>query len=127
MFGSSSVHPSRKRSAGLPCALPNLPELAARPREAAVNVRDRPDSSGPWPVAEVRGEWAVQNTGIHSTSNYWPLQLGAGVAPFVGGPHVMAGNRRVDLGGSQLDMAQQLLDGGQIGAPFEQVGGEGVA
>jgi hypothetical protein len=33
----------------------------------------------------------------------------------------------VDFGGRDIGMAEELLDGAQVGAPVEQVAGEGVA
>lgn len=37
-----------------------------------------------------------------------------------------AGEVGVDLGGGEAGVAEQFLDGAQVGARFEQVGGEGV-
>jgi hypothetical protein len=39
----------------------------------------------------------------------------------------IGGDVGVDLGRGDIDMAQQGLDDAQVGAAFQQVGGEGVA
>src|ERR671939_405978 len=42
-------------------------------------------------------------------------------------PEAVFGQVSVQLGRGHIGVTQQLLDGPQIGAPFQQVSGEGVA
>jgi hypothetical protein len=49
------------------------------------------------------------------------------VVPIVGLPHVVLADVGVDLRGRDVGVAEQGLDGAQVGAALEQVGGEAVA
>ena len=42
-------------------------------------------------------------------------------------PQELAVDMRIDFGGGNLFMSQHLLDSKQVGSPFQQVGGEGMA
>ena len=57
-------------------------------------------------------------------SGPWPS--GPGVRLAVGLPQPVGGHVRVDLGGGQRGMAEQLLHGPQVRSALEQVGGRGV-
>ena len=42
-------------------------------------------------------------------------------------PQALFDNMRIDLGGRNIGMAKQLLHRAQIGAPLQQMAGEGMA
>ena len=83
----------------------------------------------PCPPAMVRGE----RSSPAPTRSDWNLQprapqaSRARVEAVVHRAQVSAREMRVDLGGSDVGMAEHGLHGAQIGAPFHQVGGEGMA
>src|SRR5688500_11358188 len=51
---------------------------------------------------------------------------GSRMAEVIGGFQVLTGYGSVKLGGRQVTVSQKLLYRPQVGAPFEEVGGEGV-
>ena len=55
------------------------------------------------------------------------LFYGAGVGFVVDFSHVVGGDVGVDLGGDEVGVAEEFLDGAEVGAVVEEVGGEGVA
>lgn len=53
--------------------------------------------------------------------------LGAGVELFMDFAEVVVGDVGVDLGGRDVGVAEEGLDGAKVGAVHKEVGGEGVA
>src|SRR6056297_2266232 len=49
---------------------------------------------------------------------------GTRVTPLIGGPQVVSGDGSVNLGGGQINVTQQLLDGPQVCTALEEMGGE---
>src|SRR5680860_88872 len=60
-----------------------------------------------------------------SSTVFWAVgfSLGTGMRRLVDRLEMVAGEMGVHLGRRQVGVAEQLLDGAQVGAAFEQVGG----
>src|SRR5579859_8109644 len=97
-----------------------------------------PSSTRPGPGGGAQSPQAVRATRVDVPAGSWSEGAGgvratrsgvlrARMCLPVAGAQPLDGDVRVDLGGRQGRVAQDLLDAAQVGAAFQQVGGCGVA